>query len=100
MRNKCHKKWGRADGRFVRYRFREDEQGNPFVPFCIFSGHIGLIADDRYRQRRCEKRGKGKYCPHYRRLRLENQERVIYRQTQSIEITVEEKPATQQPNRT
>jgi hypothetical protein len=86
---RCHKKW-KSDGRFTRYSFRHDEEGHNFVPFCTYSGHIGLINDDRYRQKKCERNGGGKPCSYYRRLREEDSERLVYKQTNSIEVTIDQ----------
>jgi hypothetical protein len=87
MSNNCHSKWKRDD-RFIRYRLREDNIG-PFIPFCTHSGHIGVINEDRYRTRKCEKNGK-KPCPYYHRFREFDPKKIVYSETQSIEVTVQQ----------
>ena len=85
-KNNCHKKW-KSDGRFVKYPLREDDNGQKFIPFCTYSGHIGLIADDHYRKVKCERKGGGKYCGYYRRFRSEELFRTA-RATETLEVSV------------
>jgi len=84
---RCNNKW-KQDHKFIKYKFRVDEEGRRFIPFCVHPSHIGLISDDQYRQKKCEKNGGGKPCVYYRRLREESAERVFYRETNSIEVTI------------
>ena len=87
-KNNCHKKWRYQNDRFAKYPLRIDENGQKFIPFCTYSGHIGLIIEDRYRFRKCENHGNSKPCSYYRRFRQEDQERLLYEETQSIEVTI------------
>ena len=84
---KCNKRW-KVDERFLRFRVRRDENENEFIPVCSHPSHPFPISEDRYRERKCEKKGRG-YCEYYRRFRPENQERIVYTETQTVELRVQ-----------